>query len=337
MYRIGFAILCLFALTISAQATHHDGYVNNDGYTYKGGYWYWGAAAYTHSTNYTPGYWNCGRYYPGSSYSLYTRAYPPAEPVAQKDQIEQLLDAKLKELKAADKVNNFANAAKTLGYDLRTPVAPPGFAAPYAGPYSYGGHYYQNYYAAGGNTLYAPTPLVYGSLDLNQLNLNAAQLVQSGMDASKAALLGHQSLVDNQNNGAARIAEIEARGRVTQAMLQATFGDKHLRSQGFEFKITPEGQFIPKLAGMAQDKRSALQKSGEAVLTAKCASCHSDGKRPFQVSNWPNMSDVQVDALIADRLLTKDAAKLMPRKAEGGAGTPLGIDEVLALKSINAK
>lgn len=343
MQKTVLAILTLLCLVVPTFGSYHDGY-QQDGYTYKGGYWWRGNQAYTLSYYQTAGYWQCGVYYPGYYRNVYSYSYTYQEPkkeVSYKDEgaVELLLKAKARELADRDKAQTFANTAKMLGYDLS-----PNLGVQLGGGFNYGslggyGHYYRNYYAPSGQTLYGANQLTYGQLDLNQANLTAAQLAQSMVDASRGAVERHQAIVDSQNGGAAQVAAIKARGDVALALMQHVFNTPALKSQGFEFRIGPDASFVPKVGAMQPAAAAGLQKRGLEVLENKCAKCHSGTKKQggFDVTSWPKLSDDQVDKIIVERLMTKDANVQMPRKESGGADTPLDIADILALKSINAK
>jgi hypothetical protein len=341
-----------------------DGYVNSDGYTYRGGSWYYGTStqAYYRTQYTTPGYWSCGRYYPGSSYYYYYAYTPPAVTYQDRDWRSKLLDiaaardkAEAVVRKGAFEQQYFLESVKALGlegnfhwngYGTVPPYVVPqgGYGQGYM-PYALEGHAYHNLaYGANATTQFSYSNLasLYGQNDMNALFQQAAQLAAGAQRLSSEATVGFQATVGQEGANRARVAEILARGQVAAQVLASIQAAPTSETKGISFKVTPGGTIAKVDDGSGDPQvRGQLRGQLEALIGAKCAVCHggagADGKEVVRggldLRDYLDFSPERKQKVWARISLEPGspdfAGKVMPRdlKDESRPGVPLTKEE----------
>lgn len=279
-------------------------------YTYRDGFYWLGEVPYTRQkVQYTtPGYYQCGYYYPGTvSYRYeYTRAAvytPPAPPRYGPGWKEQAL----KYAEYRDDLAAYLKTLDALGIQGQQ--------------YSFqqGYHYPQMNYATGQTAYgytYQAVKEAYGQTDLNTLYQQASRLAQGAQGLGGQATAEFQSLVAQAGENQAKVAEILAKAQAVRAIMEGVRPEPRVKET-----TTINGVAMPP-AGAA----TAL-----TVLNSRCASCHSGAQKKgtFDVAQWNQLTDDQRAGVLA-RVLTDDDARRMPRKPDGSAGKLTG-PEVIAL------
>ncbi len=334
----------LLCFTVAATAGASDTYV------YKSGYWVANGNAYTRTLYQAPGYWSCGYYYqPVATYQyVYSHAYvAPAATVyptakdtgwrsrlldlaGQRDKAQALLNKEALEQK------NYIEAINALG--LNGILAN---AYPYAAAYTPGAGYASlqlSSQGVQGSTVfgYSTSSLanLYGANDLTVLYQQANRLAASAQASGAAATKDFASLVSQEGDNRARVAEILAKGQVTQEYLRALNGPPTSTTKTATFTVGagPDGQIqvqpVPGQQPM-QPTASAFDLKAWQSSAARCLTCHS-GKRTeggFDVTQYPSLTPEQKLSVFG-RLVHPDDAKRMPRGTDGKAGPRLSPGEL---------
>lgn len=311
MRQLLFGLLALVAITATAQAS---------GYTYSNGYYWSGGTAYERQTAW---YWDgcCWRYYYTYSKSSYQT---PAAATTPKGWRQQLLEI------ASDREENraYLEGLKALG--LSAP------AQAYTGSYSLYGttQTYTSPYAAQGQTVvgYDQLSTAYPDIDLKLLYNQANQLAVGAQGLTDRATGDFQSLVSQESDRRAKVAEILARAQAATQLMQS-FGESKTTKSAFAAvptPATPPQQAAPD----GGDNNGAFNKEAFFnVLATKCISCHSKDTKPAPAGGLDLLQYFALSAekrqAINDRLVTDDADKRMPRKADGTPGERLPWQEVI--------
>jgi mono/diheme cytochrome c family protein len=303
-------LLVLLLLLLAVSAADASQYVFHDGY------WWWGGQAYTRTAYWypgngcTPGYW----------YYRYTPVDVPASTVPYTaDWKTQLLKVKEKQ---AD-YQAYLQALREAG--LTVPYAPP-----LAGGYSLSGTLH---YGATGSTLYgyggSYTYQQPGSIDLNLLYQQAAQLAAQSQRLGGEATANFQGLVGQAGTNQARTAEILARGQVAQQILAALALPPTAEMKSFSFKVVPGGTIETDRSKVSEQDKAALLEQWKEHARNTCLACHNaqNKKGGFNVGEYPDMTPEQKQRVI-ETLTTADEKKRMPRDANGGAGKRLTAEEL---------
>lgn len=363
---IGFLfIIIVLSCSIRAFANYPGSYVNTDGYyVYTGDSYYWnGNNAYTRYWVSTPGYY-CGSYYPSGYYrytyhhahvaSVYTTpVYSPTVNYTDPGWRSKLLDIAAARDKAEAQIRKnafeqayFKEAVQTLGLTGNFRWDSYGVSPPYS--YSpipsvpYGSYGSLQYSSAGvnGSTLYGQTynsiASVYGDANLSQLYQQANRLAENAQKLSGQAVSDFGSLVGNEGQNRAKIAEILARSQAAAEFLKSLEAPSgKVETKTFTFKVVPGADGKMQIQKMEQPQVPIMPNVNEDVgklweqSATKCLTCHSGVRKDggFDVTQYRTLSPQQKMVVIG-RLTTKDASKRMPRTADGKAFDPMPDNEL---------
>lgn len=313
----------------------------DDGYVFRNGYYYYGneAQAYYRSLITVPGYYSYGAYYPGYSYYKYY-PYTPSNPVAPAPALDwrsRTLDiAKIQVQYNAKREaeileqKNYLEAIKALG--LQGIGHSQGYGT--IPPYVVDGHYQSTYlsgYGANASTVYGYNAYANANSNdfLAQLFQMANQQTINSQALTDKAQTGFQTLINQEGANRAKVAEIMAKSQMVVAMLKSLEGPPSALTQGYSFKISQDKGLQVDSGGVAADVKAKLAEQFKALVTAKCAECHSptNKKGGFDVFTYTALSP-DAKQIVWDRLTTQDPAKLMPRDKKGGTGTRLTPEEL---------
>lgn len=318
-------------------------------YVYRDGYYWQGERAYTRAWYQPPftygyhggcyqGYWPQGYYTYTYSHTLQRPQVSYTDPgwrsklldiAAQRDKVEG--DIRRGVFEQA----YFSAAVKQLGLEGNFHwqgygVVPPYGAAPILGypslTLSAAGVQGSTIYGYHGGATYNSIASVYGDANLAQLYQQANRLAENAQRLSGQATTDFSALVGAEGGNRAKVAEILAKSQAVQELLKG-LGDGvkvENRQFTFELKQTPQGMQLQRIEPQAAPggNRRALW---EAHAKEACGGCHGGGKKQggFELAEWvPEMKPERRMAVLS-RLLTDDAAKLMPRAADGGVGKKL--------------
>lgn len=349
-----FLAVLLTALTFAGASFADGGYVQgSDGFFYLNG----GTKPYFRLTQYTQGYWSCGRYYYGTPYYSYIEApvYSGTSTVNYKDPgwKTKLLEIKEQQnkvsgqiLKDAIEYQQFMEATKAFG--LQGPgfglngyaTIPPnvlggGVLPAYGSGYNVAGtvQFGANANTQYGYTLQAVSGL-YGDLNVNQIYQQAAQLTQQAQTLGGQANTQFQALVGQAGSDKARLAEILAKGQVATQVIQALAAPSTLQTSSFKFSISPTGMIQRDDSGVDQPTKTAIDVAWQQVAGQRCAACHDPAKvqggKPkggFDITKYPAMTIEEKNA-VWGAITNQDAKKRMPLAADGGPGVPLTQEEL---------
>jgi mono/diheme cytochrome c family protein len=227
---------------------------------------------------------------------------------------------------------NYAESLRLLGF--ANVMAGYGPVFPAESQYSQG-----QAFAAQGNTLwgysFSQLAQLYGDANPAVLYQMANSQTQGAQALAGQAQSGFNQLLAVDGENRAKLASIMLRGEAAERVLRALVepGGK-VETKGFSFQVTPGGpNQLPKIqrsdAGVAPEQKQALAAAWQSVAQAKCAGCHAgaDAKGGFQISAYPGLT-MEQKQLVWERIASRDAAKQMPRLADGKPGTPLTGDEL---------
>ncbi len=308
------AVLCLAAI-VGAQT---NGTVQ-DGYTFRDGLWYYPgySLGYTRTLHTRPGYLSCGVYHAGASYYQYTQvpaAATPAPVVYNADWKTQLfkLDQALADQQAYQKAYDALNAK-----------------------YGFGGQgliYGNQLFGVNATTQYGYTynqvvQRGYPDADPTLLYQQAFQLAQGAQKFGSDATAGHLSLVGQDKEARARVAEINARAIAAKELLRLLDGPPVVQSKTAVF-----GPAQP-----IQPNNTPLQGAGanlqalQGIVANKCASCHSGNvkKGGVDLSNYLQFSPEEKQRVWL-AITSVDPKTMMPRNPDGSAGQRLAPTEMSA-------
>ncbi len=359
---------CLWAILLtlfsSGICTATDGYVFRSGYYYYGSE----PTAYFRSWETTAGYWRYGVYYPPVSRWVYyaTTVQTPyvAPPVTTykdpgwRTKLLDLADSKLKyesklQLEALEQ-KAYMESLNALGLQGLFRYNGSGTIPPYLVPnmpYEVTSVYNstQTLFGAQGSTQFGrndyQSSYNASAAQQNDPNQQMAQYWQMANQQALASIEGgakatqnFHSLLGEEGKARARIAEIQARVHGTIAVMNALSGPPSVTTQGFSVRVSPKGfgleieskdvnpklkeelvkEFVEMVAGL--DNKSGL-----------CAGCHSPTTKKqggFDITGWFSLGRDVKNAIILDRIVTKDEAKRMPRKLDGTVGQPLSPNQI---------
>jgi len=324
--RFILSVLCFLALATAANANYI--------YHAQSGYFQWNGSGTYYARAYSPGYYSCGTYY-YPQYSYYAVNYQPpyvapaalvvAKPFSRVEFIAGLAKEKIESLEL------FSDLAK-LGYG-------PQFGTPW--PAGLPQSFYQNapgyspYTTASGYISYgnASTQYVTPSVaffskaydpSTTELFQMAAQLTGQAQTFSFGALGKFQDSVVAEGQGRQRVAEILAKGKAATDLVLALQSGTEVK--GISFSITSGGKIQQQVDQSALDpkEKQTLFLGLKNLVEAKCLACHNSTtkKGGFDIDSYPGMSQAQKQS-VWDRITTTDNARMMPRDASGGPGTPL--------------
>lgn len=306
------ALFAVLTVIVLASACVADDYVFRNGYYYYGH----GTDAYTRTLVQAPGYYYCGRYYPGASYYQYQLA-PYKAPLTSADPHWRIkmLDIADKKLEQA----YFIEAAKVLGLE----------GAISQGTQTYYGQGQSQSYTSTGNTAYG-----YQTKYLDLYGSTPSQEFQQYARLSETLINGATGIAAQFGQDAAKLSEIEGanRAKIAQILAERDYmlalnaavkgGTTKLETKTYQFKTgTPQPQAQPK------DLRGLFEQSA----TNRCLSCHSGNKKEggFDVTQFPAMN-AQQQMKVIERMTTSDEARRMPRTPAGAAGPRVPTEEVQA-------
>ncbi len=332
--RLMMSAMLLFVLACSVVAGPYPvGYVTSSGYVFgQDGNWWYDNIAYTRSSVWVEGYYArsaCNCYYnwvPGYYKYVYAaipvpRVVTPRDPewkskllaiAAYRDKAE------LGNRRAALEHQLFTDSVRALGLEGNFRIQGYGQGVLYPAaqyPVSmYGGNVQLGTYGANGQTVYGysyrQVADAYGQTDLNALYQQSARLVQGAQGLAGDANTRFSELARLNGEYASRVAEINAKAEALVRIAQGIRPEPRTQTTTSWFSNgtwpppqQPEGIPPPQVQGVM---------SGVAVVQQRCASCHSDGKNPFQAANYPRMTLDQRLGLIA-RATHDDPDKRMPR------------------------
>lgn len=350
LFLLAFAVILISVIPANAEYT--NGYVSGEGYTYNDGYWYYNDVPYVRSQYQNPGYWYCGRYYPGAYSYLYTRIVfkvPPAAKEKLPDYTEPNFETKLLEIAAArDKYEGeirkkqfdhqrYLELVNALGLQGNFRWNGYGSTPPYnqiqqqgsSMPYAVDGY---SKSAVNANTAYGYSyntiAQLYGDTNLNQLYQQASQLTANAQRLAGDGNTNFQALVGEEGKNRARVAEILARGQMAHQILTALQGPGTVETKGFSFKFSSNGGVERVDDTVQPDVKADLLKKWQILATNKCASCHSGDKKKggFDITTYSTMS-MQDKQKVWTLLTTPDDTKVMPRPKEGEKIQRLTTDE----------
>jgi hypothetical protein len=332
-------LLVLMAAPVAALASdsYPEGFVNVDSYVWTKGRWYKDGQFYTATkTYYTEPYYYCGRCYTRERYRY---AYVPVAEVkpalpSYRDPLwrEKVLDLVAyrdrveaqKQLEALQQAE-FVETIQVLGLQDNFRWEGYGSHVPYASPLRF------RLSAAGvqGNTVYgyerSTIADLYSSVDLNVALQQAGRLVEGVQRLEGNANQNYQDNVRALNDGAAKIAEIRAKGDILREMLREPDRARieqreysYRASTGADGRMKVERVDVPNVG-----------KLWEAHAKKECSSCHS-GEEPkgnFEWTTYPALPATGdrdkvgiTKEIVLERLITHDLDKRMPRNPEGGPG-----------------
>jgi hypothetical protein len=347
--RLAAFLFCLALLTgmvlalipsPAVASDYADGYVGGD-YTYRDGFWWAGGYPYTrekvYSTAYTIGYNHYGQpyYVPSTTWEWrYTRAAyyrdkgpempKPTDPgwraklleiAAYRNQAEAKLRASAQETAEFQEWVNTLGLTGNFRWDGfgREPYRVQGVRSSYA---AFGEH------GLTGSTQYGYSTeaalKVYGDTDLNALYQQASLLAQGAQGLAGQAAGDHAKLTQQAADGAARSAEIIAKGiairEAARAMNAAPSADVKVTTSG-------AGSTAGALPGPpAGGPLLTAPPDGNALAAWKgsaerCAACHNEADRTknhgFTLADYPRMKFAERVKVWA-RLHHPDPKKRMP-------------------------
>jgi hypothetical protein len=344
--------ILFFVGEIQAQ-TYSSGYVDQiDQTVFHNGYWFY-LSDTTYANPYSrvkyqyPVRYINGCAYPGNFYYQYTRVYlPSATPTVKSENWRNEL---LKIAGERDKINGkaqleilehtqYMEAVKSLG--LAAPIPSPGYViggsyGGYSGAigiapgYSMSGQYYSYPLVPTASTIYGygynAISSFYKDTDLNQLYLQAAQLTAGAQKLAGDANSQFGSLVSQEGSNKARVAEILAKGQVVSQMLQALQNNPIPEAKGFSFTVQPGGILKKDDSKVEPSVKEKLQTQLADLLASKCSNCHygKTTKGSWSIESYFSSTQDEKQKRIWPRILSQDQKFLMPRNADGSAGTPL--------------
>lgn len=306
-----------------------------DGYSYVGaGYWTRGGNYYTRNRvdwgEYV--YRNCCRYYEAYYYYKYYPATPPVSSVSPTDpdfRVKLLEIAKQRDAiegsirKSAAQHNEFVEAVAALG--LSGNFNWQGYGA---APKGYGSYQLGNF-GANASTVYGYSSVadLYGQTDLNVLYQQSSKLAQNAQQLSGQATTDFADLVKQAGSNQGAVAEILAKGQAAAAVLNATKADPTVRvvNRAYTVQFGSDGQPVVTPVVPQVDKGAPLK----VLVTSDCMACHGkvEPKGKLDLSNLSALT-LEQKMNIVGRLVTKDPAKVMPRKPDGGPGVRWSGDKV---------
>lgn len=362
-----FLILTIFIFVSEAKAqTYSNGYFDKvDNKIFYNNYWFdhhdTGYLYPYYRTKYQyPGYYYNGCWNPGNYYFTYTRYYVAPTPsyvqpatttyptVKDTDWRTQLL----KVAEQRDKYNGqiqkealehaqYMEAVKALGLPQPIPssyVQPGYYGSGFGGGYGYGGYAIQGNYSSypifgtNASTIYGYNSVaaLYKDTDINQLYLQAAQLTAGAQKLAGDANTQFGSLVSQEGNNRARIADILAKGAFIQQVMQTLQAPAPMEVKNLTFSIQPGGKLVKDDSKVtSSDKDKLAQLWGDSASTY-CSNCHygTTKKAGWSIEDYPNMSQDDKQKRVWPRLVTQDEKLRMPRNADGSAAPALSNTEI---------
>jgi hypothetical protein len=318
----------------------YDGYITPSGYTYRAGYFYYGynSQPYTRTLYSSPGYWSCGRYYPGTSYYTYSAYYaaPSYTPPVQAQTAASFDDKLLAIVAQNQEEQNKIAKLKALGINLTPQQIAPLLqscqqqAGGYSSPYSMTGHAYQVVTPVVFGSTYNSNAALYGDTNLNQLYLLQSQAVgQAGRLFAEANGLFASNVQQAQSN-AAELAKFKARADALIQFNQMLTAPA-TKQTGVIWQVAPAtGGTAPGGTGpgtvVASDIKAQTLALWVASAKQSCVQCHT-GPTPkgnFDLETYPAMPESERQKRVYPRLDPAAADTFrMPRGADGKALPPL--------------
>jgi len=218
---------------------------------------------------------------------------------------EQREKYELQVRRSAEEHREFLEAINALG--IQAGLAGPGYTHVTGGQYSADGSAYVQQALPQGSTVYGYSAAadVYGDVDLGALYQQALRLAEQSTEYGSVATANATSLIQQEGNNRARVAEILARGQAAREALESTRlgSEAHVRIQG-----TTSGQSQVQ----AQVQSGPLPELG-AVVQNSCVKCHG-GEKTLGNLNMTDLSsiDAAMGRKILERIVNPDPEMRMP-------------------------